>query len=469
MSGNSVLDSLDNIRLAYDKCEIDEKEKIRFYLDVLFAKGKPARELASELPVKSGTTAVKEIQDYMKRKDSDEAVAEEARSSLSTAIPKLDEVYTSPSGYFKIHYSTTGTNAVSKEDTSRNGIPAYIEAVGRSFDHVRKITCEMRGFRNPILEKEKKSFHVYVYDLKKKYGITIPSTYYNMTATNQRRASCSISIDNSYSASKGFKDTRDNCMRVTAAHEFFHAVQYAYNTDADNWWKEASATWNEDEIYDEVNDYIRYIGRVFATPENSLEKSSYGGVVFAKYLSEHLGGYNIIKRIWEKQGTVFDTSTKAIDAAIKERYAEKDLGSVFKEYAASNFNPAQYYRDGHLWKDSITIRNTHSSYPVDVQNGELDHLSSNYQLFKPYDTENRNLKIVVESSGSARCGFKIQCRNSSDNLCNMKEVHVNRRNNNAEITIDHFGDTYKEICLIPSNLEKDKDGAEYTYSASMLE
>ena len=83
---------------------------------------------------------------------------------------------------------------------------------------------------------------IYVYDLQGIYGLTIPTVYYPPTATKQRRASCKICIDNNYSSSKGFKNERNKCMEVSAAHEFFHAVQYAYNVDADSWWKEATAT-----------------------------------------------------------------------------------------------------------------------------------------------------------------------------------------------------------------------------------
>ena len=43
-------------------------------------------------------------------------------------------------------------------------------------------------------------------------------------------------------------------LRVTVAHEFFHAVQYAYEWAEDNWLLEQTATWIEDELYDSIND-----------------------------------------------------------------------------------------------------------------------------------------------------------------------------------------------------------------------
>ena len=48
-------------------------------------------------------------------------------------------------------------------------------------------------------------------------------------------------------------------MRVTAAHEYFHAVQYAYDAFEDGWLLEATATWVEDEMFDDVNDNLQYL------------------------------------------------------------------------------------------------------------------------------------------------------------------------------------------------------------------
>ena len=92
-----------------------------------------------------------------------------------------------------------------------------------------------------------------------------------------------------------------NLLKVTIAHEFFHTVQFAYdfydvNDDIWNknvWFLEASAVMMEDEVYDDINDYINYISDYFRHTYNSLEESDgsieYGKVVFAKFLREKFG------------------------------------------------------------------------------------------------------------------------------------------------------------------------------------
>jgi len=459
--------SVEELRTAHSKNIIDEKTKIIHYLNLLF-KNRKADQNTSVKPIKSCTTAIKEIQDYIGSRNADENIVKDAERYIRLSIPDLDKSYTSASGYFKIHYTLEGKHAVSKSNIGAGGVPRYIKSIAESFEYVKRVTCDSRGFRNPILGEGKNSFDIYVYDLDGKYGVTMSTSYYEMTSSKQRRASCNISIDNNYSPSKGFKDSRDNCMRVTAAHEFFHAVQYAYNVDADSWWKEASATWNEDEIYDDVDDYVRYIDRVFNSPEKSLEESSYGGVIFAKYLSENLGGYEVIKRIWEVQGIAYDTSVKAIDAVVKELHQDKDIAAVFNDYAACNFNPSQYYSEGVSWRKSVSIENTFTDYPVSVKSNALNHLASSYQLFKPLaHQENKALKISVSGAKNSKWGFKIQRRKMSDNLCSTTEIVMDGVVNRAEIILKDFGTTYSEICLIPSNLEQNRDSIPYMYSASI--
>ena len=47
--------------------------------------------------------------------------------------------------------------------------------------------------------------------------------------------------------------------QVTAAHEFFHAIQFAYDYGEDAWMLEATATWMEERVFDKVNDNRQYL------------------------------------------------------------------------------------------------------------------------------------------------------------------------------------------------------------------
>ena len=83
------------------------------------------------------------------------------------------------------------------------------------------------------------------------------STWHSAYSSSTRSAYCVV--DNNFTAAQFFQGTYaplEN-LQVTAAHEFFHAVQFAYDAVDDQWFMESTATWMEDEIYDDVNDNLR--------------------------------------------------------------------------------------------------------------------------------------------------------------------------------------------------------------------
>lgn len=458
----------ERVRLARRLGMIDEHTEAEYLLHALYDRRKLPEDYGSSVPVKSGTGLVEDLKKYLARTDAAPAVAEAARLAMAASVPKLDKVYRSPGGYFSIHYTLSGANAVAARSRAAQAVPPYIEQVGRAFDNARAFTCLSRGFREPVLDAGRDSYDVYVFDQKGKYGVTYSNNTYSKRNSGARVASSFICIDNTYSAEKGFEKSREDCMKVTAAHEFFHAVQYAYNVDADGWWKEASATWNEDEVYTGINDYLRYVPDYLSAPYRPLDESSYSGVIFAKFLSENYGG-SMIKRVWEIHSAGYGSSITAIDRALKEGGGGQDLGTVFNRFSAFNINPSQYYKEGALWKASAAVQNTWSDYPVASNKGRLDHLSSNYQLFKPAKSAaGTGLKITVDASKEARWGFKLQNRKRKDQKYSMTEIASGGDAGRAVITIKSFGELYEDICLIPSNLEKDRDGLTYSYTVEMV-
>ncbi len=463
-SAEHELSSADKIRLACNSGLIDENTKIRYLTRALFHADKLPGEYRSGTPMKSGTGLLEELDRYLKSRSPEPAVSEFIRQSVSSSVPELDKAYRSPGGWFKLHYTLKGENAVDFNYREPEAVPPYILQVAEAFDNVRAFTCHTRGYREPPLEEGKDFYDVYVYDLKDKYGVTYSSATYGQKK-RAGIASSYICIDNNYSKEKGFDKSRLDCVRVTAAHEFFHAVQYAYNVEADSWWKEASATWNEDEVYPGINDYVRYIRKYFKNPGLSLDKTSYSGVIFVKFLSQYYGGYDGIRKIWDLQASGQNNSIQAIDRFIRTFYAGKDIGSVYNQFSTYNTNPAQYYKEGASWNLSASAQNTYTKYPISASIGKLDHLASNYQLFQPVDTSrDRSLKIAIEGM-EGRWGFTLQKRSSRTKQYSITEILSRGLYDRAEIELGGFGTTFDEVWLIPSNLETLQDRMPYAYSA----
>lgn len=465
-----ALCSTDKINLAYRSGAIDEHQRILHCINSLSGGSALPDEFRSDEPLKSGTGTVEEIQRYLGRKDTKPEVAQAARQFLDSFVPKLDKVYKSPSGYFRIHYAVTGEHAVDSRSRPRSSVPPYIVKIGEAFDRSKAVTCGTRGFREPVLDEGQSTFDVHVFNLKGNYGITFSNRIYSLGTAKIRVASSYICIDNNYSSKKGFGKSRDDCMKVTAAHEFFHAVQYAYNADADKWWKEASATWNEDEVYKGVNDYVRYIKNFYSSPQRSLEESDYGGVVFVKFLSENYGGYELVRKIWEIQSTGGSASINAIEKAVRSGFAAQDIGTLFNRFSAYNFCPSQYYKDGAVWNVSASVQQTYASYPVAQSTVRLDHLAASYYLFKASDIPGgKSLKIFAEGQDKARWGFKLLQKYPGDKLYHLADISLSDSRSRGEILLQNFSATYEEVCFIPANLEKSRDGLSYVYSASLTE
>ena len=64
-------------------------------------------------------------------------------------------------------------------------------------------------------------------------------------------------LDNDYAGFPSHTPLQN--LQVTAAHEYYHATQFAYDIADDGWFLEATATWAEDEMYDDVNDNVQYL------------------------------------------------------------------------------------------------------------------------------------------------------------------------------------------------------------------
>ncbi|MCH7733225.1 MAG: hypothetical protein IIB44_12085, partial [Candidatus Marinimicrobia bacterium] len=63
-------------------------------------------------------------------------------------------------------------------------------------------------------------------------------------------------------------------VQVSVAHEFFHSIQFGYDGWEAVWLLEATATWMEDEVFDDVNDNYQYLLPWFQDPKVSLNRDS---------------------------------------------------------------------------------------------------------------------------------------------------------------------------------------------------
>ena len=97
-------------------------------------------------------------------------------------------------------------------------------------------------------------------------------------------------------------------MASYCAHEFNHACQGAYDWAGDASFYEITATFVEDLVYDDVDEYMSLVPDFQRFPEKALDYMDYyywyeyGACLFFFFLSEHYdgGGAELVTRLWEE-------------------------------------------------------------------------------------------------------------------------------------------------------------------------
>lgn len=230
-------------------------------------------------------------------------------------------------------------------------------------------------------------------------------------------------IDNDY-ASDQFTGDPAELRDVTLAHELFHAVQFAYDGYEDPWIMEATATWVEDELYDDVNDNLGYIGMSpLSDPGHSLDRYEdsgyfdgyqYGVWTFFRFLTERFPTKQgalpvLVKNIWEladgsSANPDRDDKSSASIFAVQQALAEVDsrpFRTIFSEFAGRNRHPSDSYSEGSTWRQFLlapraTYTLTTSRRGYDFVSVKLQQLSSQTLQYNPSGLSTSNWKLRLD-------------------------------------------------------------------------
>ena len=145
-------------------------------------------------------------------------------------------------------------------------------------------------------------------------------------------------------------------LRVTAAHEFFHAVQFGYDFREDPWLLESTATWMEERVADGADDNRRYLpyGQL-ARPGSSLDMfdpsgfNQYGNWTFWEYVGDRFGD-DVVRAVWRQAGAYDGAPDRYSVAALRRVLARHGgLAAAFAAYASAATAPAHFFDEGASW------------------------------------------------------------------------------------------------------------------------
>jgi hypothetical protein len=190
-------------------------------------------------------------------------------------------------------------------------------------------------------------------------------------------------------------------LELTAAHEFFHSVQFGYDYTEDTWLLEGTAVWVEDEVYNDINEgYTYLLDSPLLHPNIPVDTVAagqlyqYGAWIFWRFLDEYFSlptnrrDPSIIRRVWEladgSPGAPNLYSLAAVDALAREHGS--NLRSVYAAFGARNAAPASFYTEGAHYPTSPLNRSIKLSPGKRGSSAgqlTLDHMSNGYAAFVP--------------------------------------------------------------------------------------
>ena len=246
-----------------------------------------------------------------------EARAVLARPTDGIADPQGDGYTTSEATpycttNFCVHYVATGNDAPPNPDSDSDGFPDYVETMANEFEFSFIVENGTLGWTEPESDGTRGGGNaitdVYIKDIGNDgiFGYAAPEE-------GGQSAFSYLVMDDDYSEFSGFADPLD-ALRVTAAHEYNHALQFTYAAPQDFWMFESTATWMEEQVYPAINDYVNYLGTWAACTESPLTlfaqagcgQKVYGTAVWNHWLEARYQD-DAIRRAWE----VSDTTTPA--------------------------------------------------------------------------------------------------------------------------------------------------------------
>ena len=325
------------------------------------------------------------------------------------------------SRHFCVHWVAEGIDAPSLTDADADGVPNFVEQVLRIAEHVHEVENERLGWREPKSDGRigggRGKTDIYLSQIGGElFGYAAPDR--GQTSKEHRiprRLHGYLVLDNDYSPFEfpGTKPLED--LQVTLAHEYNHILQFGYDAYQDPWFAESTATWMEDQVYDEIDDYLRYVRRWVKRWDTPLTTSSikeYGSAVWNQWL-QHRYGAAVIRKAWARAIHVRPGgfSVGAYEQAIRAA-GPSDLGHDFAHFAAAvaEWRTGEGFGESHLFPDMPR----QGALPLDdtTLTRLLNHTT--FQLLRVHAPEGRAVTVHLTAPRGTATALALVGRQGSE-------------------------------------------------------
>ncbi len=415
------------------------------------------------------------------------------------------------------HWTKRGQHAPPQRDANGNGRPDWVDKTIATFVKVWDVEIRDLGYRKPKPDGRSQvnggnnKTDIYLANVgKDSLGLYGYCTTDDPNASRVGTAdypywdvSAYCVLDNDFSQAEFPNLTPLKNLRVTAAHEFFHAVQFAYDFGEDAWLLEGTATAMEDEVFDAINDNYQYLTKSPLTqPHVPVDYSSYdtsspkfghryGAWLFWRFMTEYLGtggsrAPGVIKAVWghadaSRQAAHGDQySLQAAVSVANERLRAKNFRDLYSDFGVSNFIAEEAYEEGQAYLRYLgggpPLQASEVVSGTDPATGQmstiLDHLTHRYVRFRrgagvsPSDT----LQVKVDAP-ALRTGSRAKILTFvNSGLGERATVDTIQLNENGDGTISVPFGTSTKVVLVLTNastrIERCYEQWDYSVSCS---
>jgi hypothetical protein len=369
------------------------------------------------------------------------AAANSAPTTARAAAPPMD-----CSTHFCVHYQSTSAKQ-----------KAWVKTTLDTLEHVWKVEVAFMD-RAPLpdggtagnTDNPDNRLDVFLDDIGDQ-GLYGSCTGEEGASTSQVSAYCVL--DDDYSKGEYGADPIES-LRVTAAHEFFHAIQFGMDVRESLWFMEGSATWMEDHVYDSINDNYQYLPTSpIRHPRTSLDNRSstfpYGSFIFFTYGAERKGA-SIVRRFWD--AAVGDTTSYQ---AIYKVVGASSWRSYFATFGAWNTLPPHSYSERGGYPTPVfssTKTFTSSSRSTGLQTVAIPRLAHSTLLLRPGSTLSTGANVMIWFNGpnTSTGTTALLQRRYLDGRVTYKMLSLGA-NGNGHILVKLNRKVLRSVVLIQSN------------------
>ncbi len=313
--------------------------------------------------------------------------------------------YDTPEGHFRIHYDTIGADEVYQPHTDedpQDGHPDFVNRCGDYFERCWSYFDSV-GFSMPPYDGTNGGgnnlYDIYMTDYYGVYGITWAESLSTQYPNRPNSYTSYIFVNPRFSGS-GYDD-RTMPLRITAANQFFHAIEYGYNYGVDQWFRENCASWSEKILFGEVRDNYRFLPDFYNYPHYAHSTANggheFGMFVWCQYIYQNFGGDALLD-IW---GLIVDASA---DNALNLYFADfgTTMGAEYRRFIRWNYFTGSrddgFHFDGGADYPEVHIMSTYDTLPIynETSIEPPSGIGCNYIAFENLNSFDKPIKFLID-------------------------------------------------------------------------